>query len=62
VESRDFRGIVNEAFASGHYAIHPYTEREHRVPIALQTFIYGGGYNSKYMNLKIDAENDFYLE
>lgn len=58
VPSNEYRGIVNQAFPSGMYAVHPYTEQAHSVPIMLQTFIYGGGYNSKTMDLRIDAEND----
>lgn len=58
VPSDDYRGIVNQAFPSGLYAVHPYTQQAHSVPIMLQTFIYGGGYNSKTMDLRIDAEND----
>lgn len=58
VKSTDFRGIVNEALPSGMYSVHPYTEKAHRVPIILQTFIYGGGYTAKTMELSIDPEND----
>jgi len=58
VPSNDYRGIVNQALPSGLYSIHPYTEKAHRVPIVLQTFIYGGGYTSHTMDLRIDPEND----
>ena len=58
VESDEYRGIVDSAYASGNYPIHPNTQKGHKVPINLQTFIYGGGYVSKIMDLKIDAEND----
>jgi hypothetical protein len=58
VESEEYRGIVDKAYASGNYSINPYTQRAHYVPIILQTFIYGGGYTAKYLDLNIDAEND----
>jgi hypothetical protein len=58
VESTEYRGIVNKAFPSGMYSVHPYTEKAHRVPIMLQTFIYGGGYTAKTMELAIDPDND----
>lgn len=58
VKDRSFRGIVNEAFPSGYYAVHPLTEKGHEVLISLQTFIYGGGYTSNQMDLAIDPEND----
>ena len=58
VKDRTFRGIVNEAFASGFYAIHPRTEQAHKVSIVLETFIYGGGYIPVTMELEIDPEND----
>lgn len=58
VESEEFRGIVDSAYPSGFYAIHPVTQVAHHVPITLQTFIYGGGYTSKIMDLAIDPEND----
>lgn len=58
VDSEDYRGIVNKALPSGLYPIHPYTQEGHSVPINLQTFIYGGGYTSNIMDLRIDPEND----
>ena len=58
VKDRSYRGIVNEAFASGFYAIHPRTEQPHKVSIVLETFIYGGGYIPVTMDLEIDPEND----
>lgn len=58
VKDRSYRGIVNEAFPSGYYAVHPLTEKGHEVLISLQTFIYGGGYTSNQMDLAIDPEND----
>lgn len=58
VESTDYRGIVNKAYPSGYYAIHPKTEVAHSVSIILETFIYGGGYTSKTMDLGIDPVND----
>lgn len=58
VESTDFRGIVNKAYPSGFYAIHPRTQQAHTVSIVLDTFIYGGGYKSDLMELAIDPEND----
>ncbi len=58
VKDRSYRGIVNEAFASGFYAIHPRTEQAHKVSIVLETFIYGGGYVPVTMDLEIDPEND----
>lgn len=58
VPDRSFRGIVDESFTSGYYNVHPYTEVPHRVPVRLQTFVYGGGYTADVLNLTIDAEND----
>lgn len=58
VESTDYRGIVNNAYPSGYYAIHPNTQEAHSVSIVLETFIYGGGYTSEVMNLMIDPDND----
>jgi hypothetical protein len=58
VDSTDFRGIVNKAYPSGFYAIHPDIQKGHKVSIVLETFIYGGGYIPKIMDLEIDAEND----
>jgi hypothetical protein len=58
VESEDYRGIVNKPFPAGIYGIHPYTERVVKVPVGLQTLIYGGGYISRKMDIKIDPEND----
>lgn len=58
VKDKTFRGIVNKAFPSGYYAVHPLTEKGHKVVISLQTFIYGGGYTSNQMDLAIDPEND----
>lgn len=58
VESDKYRGIVNKAYPSGFYAIHPVTQKKHSVSIVLQTFIYGGGYKSKSMDLAIDPETD----
>lgn len=58
VDSTDFRGIVNKAYPSGFYAIHPRTQQAHTVSIVLDTFIYGGGYKSDIMDLAIDPEND----
>lgn len=58
VESDKYRGIVNKAYPSGFYAIHPVTQKKHNVSIVLQTFIYGGGYKSKSMDLVIDPETD----
>ena len=58
VESTDYRGIVNNAYPSGYYAIHPRTEKAHPVSIVLQTFIYGGGYVSNNIDLGIDPVND----
>lgn len=58
VDSTDFRGIVNKAYPSGFYAVHPRTQEPHKVSIVLETYIYGGGYKSEVMNLSIDPEND----
>ncbi len=58
VDSTDYRGIVNKAYPSGFYAVHPHTQKPHTVSIILETFIYGGGYNFEYMDLMIDADND----
>lgn len=58
VDSTDYRGIVNKAFPSGFYALHPITEKPHTVSIVLETFIYGGGYKSSTIDLGIDPEND----
>lgn len=58
VENRDFRGIVNKAYPSGFYAVHPHTEQAHPVSIVLETYIYGGGYHYNTMDLVIDPEND----
>lgn len=58
VKNRDYRGIVDKAFPSGYYAIHPHTEQAHPVSIVLETYIYGGGYHYDTMDLVIDPEND----
>lgn len=58
VKDRSFRGIVDKAFPSGYYAIHPHTEQAHPVSIVLETYIYGGGYHYDTMDLVIDPEND----
>ncbi len=58
VKDRSFRGIVDKAFPSGYYAIHPNTEQPHPVSIVLETYIYGGGYHYDTMDLVIDPEND----
>lgn len=58
VKSTDYRGIVNKAYPSGFYAIHPRTQSAHKVSIVLETYIYGGGYSSDIMDLSIDPEND----
>lgn len=58
VADQGYRGIVDKAYASGYYAVHPLTQRGHKVMISLQTFIYGGGYTSNQMDLAIDPEND----
>lgn len=58
VPSTEYRGIVDNALASGLYAIHPYTEKGYTVPNTLMTFIYDGGYVKKTMDINIDPSSD----